>query len=138
MFRKEHFRAILSLSFIVIDWSHLLRKVNAGYKLGKQKKINHILFMHNFIVYGNSKKETERVTNTVRIFSKDIAMGFGISECADITIMQKNLLVLVECNSHQKNQLELESDKVSNYLGILEPHDMIYTEKKYKITKGIL
>ena len=60
--------------------------------------------MHNFIVYGNSKKETERVTNTVRIFSKDIAMGFGISECADITIMQKNLLVLVECNSHQKNQ----------------------------------
>ena len=104
IFRKEHFRAILSLSFIVIDWSHLLRKVNAGYKLGKQKKINHILFMHNFKVYGNSKKETERVTNTVRIFSKDIAMGFGISECADITIMQKNLLVLVECNSHQKNQ----------------------------------
>ena len=35
--------------------------------------------MVNLKLYGNSEKETERLTNTVRTFSKDIAMKFDIS-----------------------------------------------------------
>ena len=35
--------------------------------------------MDNLKLYGNREKEAERLTNTVRIFSKDIAMEFGIS-----------------------------------------------------------
>ena len=52
----------------LIPLSHTLRKVNAGYQLGKglYKKSNHLLFMDNLKLYGNSKKEAERLTNTVK------------------------------------------------------------------------
>ena len=65
----------------LIPLCHTLQKVNAGYQLGKvqHKKINHLLYMNDLKLYGNSEKEAERLTNTVRIFSKDIAMEFGIS-----------------------------------------------------------
>ena len=52
----------------LIPFSHTLRKVNAGYQLGKgqHKKINHLLFMDDLKLYGNSEKKAERLTNTVR------------------------------------------------------------------------
>ena len=67
----------------LIPLRHILRKVNAGYQLGKgqHKNINHLLFMDDLKLYGNSEKEAERLKNTIRIFSKDIAMEFGISKC---------------------------------------------------------
>ena len=49
---------------------------------GTAQKINHLLFMDDLKLYGNSKKEAERLTNTFRIFSKDIAMEFVISKWA--------------------------------------------------------
>ena len=61
--------------------SHILLKVNAGYQLGKgqYKKINHLLLMDDLKLYGNGEKEAKRLTNTIRVFSKDIATEFGIS-----------------------------------------------------------
>ena len=52
------------LFFVIglISLIHTPRKVNAGYQLGKgqHKKINHLLFMDDFKIYGNSKKEVEK------------------------------------------------------------------------------
>ena len=36
--------------------------------------INHLLFIGHLKLYENSKKEAERLTNIVRIFSLDIAI----------------------------------------------------------------
>ena len=85
IFREESFREIPpSLLLFVIGLtalSHILLKVNAGYQLGKgqYKKINHLLLMDDLKLYGNGEKEAKRLTNTIRVFSKDIAMEFGIS-----------------------------------------------------------
>ena len=46
----------------------------------------------NLKFYGNSKKEAERLTNTVRIFSKDIALEFGTSKCAHVTMKAGRLV----------------------------------------------
>ena len=64
--------SLLLFAIGFIPLSHTLRKVNAGYQLkkGQHKKINHFIFMDDLKFYGNSKKEAERLTNTVRIFSK--------------------------------------------------------------------
>ena len=43
---------------------------------GSAKKINHFLFMNNLKLYVNSEKETKRLTNSVRIFWKEIAVEF--------------------------------------------------------------
>ena len=60
------------LLFVIglIPLSNILRKVNAGYQLGKgqHKKINPLLFIDDLKLYGNSKKEAKRLTHTVRIF----------------------------------------------------------------------
>ena len=52
--------------------------------------------MDDLKLYGNAEEEAASLTNTVRIFSKDIAMEFGISKCAHVTMLV--LLVLVEWN----------------------------------------
>ena len=43
--------------------------------------------MDDLKLYGNSKKEAERLTRTVRIFSKDIVKEFGTNKCAHVTII---------------------------------------------------
>ena len=120
------------LMFVIglIPLSHTLRKVNTGYQLGKgyHKRINHLLFMDDLKLYGNSKedvklygnsqKEAKRLTNTVRIFSKDIAMEFGISKCAHVTMIAGKLLSVGGMELSSGGVIpELESDKGYVYLG---------------------
>ena len=128
------------LLFVIglIPLSQILRKVNAGYQLwkGQHKKINHLLFMNDLKLYGNSEKEAERLTNTIRIFSKDIAVEFGISKCSHVT-MKAGKLVSVGGMELSSGELipELESEKGYKYLGILEADDIMHTEIKDKIQK---
>ena len=48
--------------------------------------------MDDFKLYGNSKREVERLTNTVRIFSKDIDLEFRLCKCAHVTIKAGKLV----------------------------------------------
>ena len=128
------------LLFVIglIPLRHILRKVDAEYRLGKgqHKKINHVLFMDDLKLYGNSKKEAERHTNTIRIFSKDIAMEFGISKCSHVTMKVGKLVSVVGMELSSGEVIpELESDKGYKYLGILEADDIMHTEMKDKIKK---
>ena len=93
--------------------------------LGQHKKINHLLFTDDLKLYGNSEKEAERLKNTVRIFSKDIALEFGISKCAHATMKEGKLVSVsgVELRSREVIP-ELELDKGYKYLGILEANDI--------------
>ena len=69
-------------------------------------------------LYGNSQKEAKRLTNTVRIFSKDIAMEFGISKCAHVTMIAGKLLSVGGMELSSGGVIpELESDKGYVYLG---------------------
>ena len=122
----------------LIPLSNILRKVNAGYQLGKgqHKKINPLLFIDDLKLYGNSKKEAKRLTHTVRIFSKDIAMKFGITKCSHVTMKAGKLVSFggMELSSWEAIS-ELESDKGYKYLGILEAGDIMHIEVKDKIKK---
>ena len=83
--------------------------------------------MDNLKLYRNSKKEAERLTNTVRIFPKDIAMDFG----AHVT-MKAGKLVSVGGMELPSGEVipELESGKGYKYLVILEANDIMHTEMK--------
>ena len=76
----------------------------------------------------NSEKEAEKLTNTVRIFSK-VAIEFGISKCEHVT-MKAGKLVSVGGLELSSGEIipELESDKGYKYLGILEANDIIYAK----------
>ena len=92
--------------------------------------------MDDLKLYGNSKKKAERLTNTIIIFSKDIALEFGISKCSHVTMKTGKLVSIgrIELSSGEV-MAELESDKGYKYLGILEADDIMHTEMKDKIKK---
>ena len=50
--------------------------------------------MYDLKLYANSEKEAKRLKNTVRIFSNNIAMEFGITKCGHV-IMKAGKLVTV-------------------------------------------
>ena len=89
--------------------------------------------MYDLKLYGNSEKEAKRLKNTVRIFSNNIAMEFGITKCGHV-IMKAGKLVTVggmELSSWEVPELEL--DKGYKYLGILEANGIMHTEMEDKI-----
>ena len=63
----------------LIPLTLILRKAKAGYEFSDSKeKINHLLFMNDFKLYSRSEKGLDSLVQTVRVFSEDIGMEFGI------------------------------------------------------------
>ena len=74
------------LLFIIclIPLSSLLSSNKFGFKI-ENDIINHLLYMDDLKLYGKSEKEIDALVNTVRIFSGDINMNFGLNKCAKVT-----------------------------------------------------
>ncbi len=67
--------------------SMILRKVSAGYEMKKDGcKINHLLFMDDLKLFAKNEAEIDSLVQTVRIFSDDIGMQFGLEKCASMTM----------------------------------------------------
>ena len=67
----------------MLPLSSVLNKSAAGYQLSKEEgKITHLLFMDDLRLYGRNEKEITSLVQTVRVFSSDISMDFGIEKCA--------------------------------------------------------
>ena len=66
----------------MIPLNHILRKFTAEYKLSRsQERINHLMYMDDKL-FAKNQKELETLIHTVRIYSQDIGMEFGIEKCA--------------------------------------------------------
>ncbi|XP_053114405.1 uncharacterized protein LOC128328439 [Hemicordylus capensis] len=90
--------------------------------------------MDDLKLYGKSQSEIESLLNTVRIFSSDIAMDFGLDKCAAL-IMNRGKITKTEGielpnGSKIKNLEEKEHYK---YLRILQADNIAHTEVKRKI-----
>ena len=67
----------------------ILRKAKVAYKFSESKeKINHFLFMDDLKLYSRSEKGLDSLVQTVRVFSEDIGMEFGIQKRA-MLVMEK-------------------------------------------------
>ena len=73
--------ALSPLLFVIttMPLNHILRKCTDGFKLSKsQEKINHLMYMDDINLFAKNEKELETLIKTVRIYSQDIGMKFGI------------------------------------------------------------
>ena len=67
--------------------NHIRRKCTAGYKLSKsQEKINLLMYMDDIKLFAKNEKELETLIHTVKIYSQDIKMEFGIEKCATLVM----------------------------------------------------
>ena len=63
--------------------NHILRKHTARHKLSRsQEKVNHLMYMDDIKLLAKNEKEQETLIHTVRIYTRDIGMEFGIEKCA--------------------------------------------------------
>ena len=108
-----------------------------GYHLGKNRpKVNHLLYMDDLKLYAKDKKELDTLIQTVRVFSKDIGMDFGIEKCAMIQ-MKRGKFVISEGIElpNGKEIRSLDDQEGYKYLGILQFDDIKHNEVKEKLKK---
>ena len=77
--------------------------------------------MDDVKLFGKTEKQLESLMNTVRIFSDDIRMEFGIKKCG-VLVMKKGKHVRserIEIPSGEKIK-EIDLENGYKYLGILE------------------
>ena len=121
----------------LIALSLILRKVKAGYDLGRDMSVvDHLLFMDDLKLYRNYERQPDTLINSVRIFSRDIRMGFGISKCA-VVVMKKGKYTQSDGIRFPDQQkiCEVHVGKGYKYLGVLEADGMKDELMKEAITK---
>ena len=94
-------------------------------------KINHF-FMVDLKIYSRNEKELDSLVQTIRIFNKDIGMGFGIEKCAMLVIEKGKIVKSVG--------IDLPHGKVIKSLqdGILDAQKFSGEEMKLKFLRSIL
>ena len=121
----------------LIPLSLILRKAKAAYEFsGSKEKINYLLFMDDLKLSSRSEKGLDSLVPTIRVFSEDIGMEFGIEKCA-MLLMEKGKIVKsvgIELPNGKaiKSLQEVESYK---YLGILEADKVLEEKMKFIVSK---
>ena len=82
--------------------------------------------MDDLKLYGMSIVELESLLNTVRIFSNDISMEFGLDKCATLAIIKGKVTETQGMNLPNNNIKGLNLDETYKYLRILQAGDIIY------------
>ena len=92
--------------------------------------------MDDFKLYSKKDRALDSLIQTVRIFSEDIGMEFGIDKCA-MLVMQKRKI-------EKSDSIPLPNDKVIKslekgesykHLGVLEADEVMVDEMKDKVEK---
>ena len=122
-----------------LQLNNILRKCTAGYKLSKSReKINYLMYIDDVKLFAKNGKELETLIPTVKIYSQDIGMEFGIEKCA--------LLVIRSGKRHITEGVELPNQVVIGTLGeketykclgILEADTMKQQEMKENFFKRV-
>ena len=124
------------LLFVVtlIPLTILLRQTGKGYDVGvNDKLISHLLFMDDLKLYAANEPMLDSLVQTVRIFSNDIRMEFGLDKCG-VLVLKRGRVVRSDGielpNGEKMTEIDLEGYK---YLGILEYDDIQNKAMKRKV-----
>ena len=96
----------------LISLTIISRQTQLGYQISKNTvKINHLIYTDNLKLYRKSTAELELLLKTVRIFSNDISMKFGLEKCATLAITKGKVTKAEGMNLPNKNINGLNLDK---------------------------
>ena len=129
--------SVLVFVLALIPLSLILRKAKAAYEFsGSKEKINDLLCVDDLKLYSRDEKGLDSLVQTIRVFSEDIGMEFGIEKCATLVVEKGKIVksVGIELPDGKviKSLQEVESCK---YLGILEEDKFLGQEMKLKVSK---
>ena len=76
----------------LISLSKLLNETRYGYKL-RGKNINHLFYMDDLKIFASNDGELEGMLKTIKKFSKDIGMEFGLNKCAKASFKKRKTIL---------------------------------------------
>ena len=114
--------------------NHILRKCTTGYKLSRSQEINQLMYVDDIELFAKNEKELETLIHTVRIYSKDIGMEFGIEKCVMLVMKsgKRHMTDGMERPNHDKIRT-LGENEMNKYLGIMKADTIRQVEMKDKI-----
>ena len=72
--------------------SHMLNKTEYGYNV-LDGSINHLIYMDDIKLYAKDDNQIEGLLGTVKTFSDDIGMEFGLDKCSKVTFKKGRQIV---------------------------------------------
>ena len=115
--------------------SNLLHSTNCGYDI-QGKKINHLFCMDDLKVFGRDNQQQERLLKTVKTFSDDINMKFGLEKCVTAELKRGKLATTTSIRLDEETTIkELQQEDSYKYLGINEADGIQHAKMKEKIRK---
>ena len=110
--------------------------MKAGYSLGKnQPKLNHLLYMDDLKLFGQSERDIESLVNAAHRFSCDIGMRFGIEKCGVIVMKRGKMVTCDGIELPDGEKMKGVSEEGCKYLGIVELDGIKEKEMKERLTK---
>ena len=79
----------------LIPLTEQLNRLNKGYEEHIMKtKISHLLYVDDWKLIAKSEEELRKQIQTVKTFSDDIHMDFGLEKCAKVTFKKGKIIHL--------------------------------------------
>ena len=97
------------------------------------------MYMDDIKLFAKDEKELETLIHTVRIYSRDIGMEFGIEKCAMLVMKSGKRHITDGMEPPNQDKIRtLGENETYKYLGILEADTIKQGEMKVKIQKEYL
>ena len=88
--------------------------------------------MDDLKLYSKKEREVNYMLNTVRIFSDDIRMKFGLDKCARLVIERGKVKTTDGLELSIGTMQDVQVETGYKYLGILQAHENMQTKVKEK------
>lgn len=115
--------------------SNMLNNTTYGFQLKNKGrnvlKISHLAYIDDFKLYTSSTQQLQNMLHSVKIFSDDIKMSFGLDKCRVINIQRGKMINDTDGTFIFQT---MEEDDVYKYLGIMQSRDINSREVKKTVT----
>ena len=119
----------------LIPPSNELNNTGYGYKIF-DRTINHLFYMDDLKLFAKNDQDLEGLLNTVKEFSNDIDMEFGLDKCAKASFVRGKFQKTSSINLDIGTVIrDLDPEGTYKYLGVNEGDGINHASMKEKIRK---
>lgn len=117
--------------------SEELAKQKDGYRVEENEDpINHLFYVDDLKLFGRNDAELKNLLMTVKLFSDDIQMCFGLDKCSKVTMVKGKIAKRESVKLEKQLEIkELKDEELYKYLGFEERAGIEEGTVKEKIKK---
>ena len=110
------------LLFVIymLPQTQILSKVESGYTLKNEEKLNHLLLMNDSKILARCERKVNGLVSTIQILSNDVGMVFWIKKCGVLVLKRGKVVSPEEVGMFYGEEIEEVEENRYKHLGILE------------------